>query len=121
MAKYKIWNGTDEIYTPVAHFTPEQWRKQWPWAGIPGVKVVISGGILNGAFCQEFETFKTQAIKSGVAITDDMTDDEVLAAIEAFEDTAPVVDDTPSPEERIAAALEYQTLASLPDDQTATF
>ncbi len=120
MAKYKIWNGTDDIYTPVAHFTPEQWREQWPWAKIPGVKVVIAGGKINGAFCQEFDTFKNQAIKSGVAITDDMTDDEVLAAIEAFENTVPVVDDTPSLEERAVAALECQTMLLLPDDETAT-
>lgn len=43
-----------------------------------------------------------------------MTDEEVLAAIEAFEDNPP--DPGPSVEERTAAALEFLAMSSLPDN-----
>ena len=46
---------------------------------------------------------------------DNMTDEEVLAAIESYENTPP--SNEPTAEERIAAALEYQTMASLPDEK----
>ena len=52
--------------------------------------------------------------KSGAAITDLMTEDEVLAAIEEFEDNPPGTNE-PGPEERIAAALEAQVLLSEPE------
>ena len=41
--------------------------------------------------------------------------EEVLAAIEAFEDNPP--DPGPSVEERTAAALEFLAMNSLPDEQ----
>ena len=37
-----------------------------------------------------------------------MTEDEAIAAIQEIINAEPVVDDTPTSEERIAAALEYQ-------------
>lgn len=45
-----------------------------------------------------------------------MTDEEVLAAMEAFEDNPPGAD-LPSVEERTAAALEFLAMNSLPDEQ----
>ena len=56
-----------------------------------------------------------RAKKSGVAITEAMTDAEVLAAIEDFEDNPP--DPGPTVEERTAAALEFLAMNSLPDEQ----
>ena len=43
-----------------------------------------------------------------------MTDEEILAAIEDFEDNPP--DPGPSVEERTAAALEFLAMNSLPDE-----
>ena len=48
------------------------------------------------------------------AITDGMTDKEVLAAIEDFEDNPPAPG--PSVEERTASALEFLAMNSLPDE-----
>lgn len=47
-----------------------------------------------------------------------LTEDEAIQAIEDIMNTPPVekeVDTTPSPEERIAAALEYQNLMAMED------
>ena len=55
-------------------------------------------------------------LRSIYQIDPSMSDNEALAAIEEIKNTPPEVDDTPSAEERIAAALEYQVMSSLPDE-----
>ena len=45
---------------------------------------------------------------------------EQLEAIEAFEDAMNAPSDEPTTDERIAAALEYQVMDSLPDEETGT-
>lgn len=133
MARYQIWNGTDTIITPGAPpgespiHTPEQWTAKYPWVGIPGAKMIITGGNgspINGGCALEFIETVTQYKNAGADIPDDwfelnkngtLTDEQILAAIEDFEDNPPVSDE-PSFEERIAAALEFQALNSLPDE-----
>ena len=44
-----------------------------------------------------------------------LSESEALAKIEEIINTEPEVDTTPSAEERIAAALEYQNLTSMED------
>lgn len=113
--RYQIWNKTDDIITPSgAQFTAMEWANKYPWAKIPGVKMVITAPPINGGVAMEFEAFKAAYTRQGVKITDMMTDDEVLAAIEEFEDNPP--DPGPSVEERTAAALEFLAMSSLPDD-----
>lgn len=114
--RYQIWNKTDEIYTPAGtKFTPEEWLAKYTWAAIPGVKMVITTGPINGGVAMEFENMKLIYSSRGAAITDDMTDEEVLAAIEDFEDNPPGADE-PSVEERTAAALEFLAMSNLPDE-----
>ena len=115
MPRYKIWDKQETIYTPSGEeFTPEQWLNRYKWAKRDGVKMVVSGELINGAFCGEFETMKHRAEKMGVTFTDDMTDEQVLAAIEDFELHPPGADQ-PSIEERTAAALEAQVLMAMPE------
>lgn len=112
MSRYKIWDKQENIYTPRGEMlTAAQWLERYAWANAPGAKMVISGGVINGGCALEFEAMKQQYARMGCTFTEGMTDAEVLAAIEAFED-APVEVGV-SAEERIAAALEYQNLASL--------
>lgn len=113
--RYQIWNGTDDIYTPSgAHFTAEEWRQRYAWVNRPGAKMVTSAGVINGADALEFESMKAAYIARGAAITEDMTDEEVLAALEAFDNTP--VEQGPTTEERTAAALEFLAMNSLPDE-----
>lgn len=106
MSRYAIWNKSDDIYTPVGEkLTAEQWLSRYAWAGIPGVKMVIGGGAINGTVAMEFEAMKAQYAGLGADYTGCTTDDEVLSVIEAFED-APPEPVAPSTEERTAAALE---------------
>ena len=158
MPRYQIWNGTDNLYTPV----PDQnGRGAWtpgdyitahaPWMNNPAAKAVITTGVINCAVFQEFEMTKdfilgricayleNQGQNGGDNIltvfpdlsnldidwTDNtasanalvwwagVLDTYVLALMEWLEDNPPVA--PPSAEERMAAALEFQNLMSLPD------
>lgn len=119
--RYQIWNKTDDIYTPGApdggtgHFSAGEWMQRYPWVTQPGAKMIITAGVINGGCAMEFEAAKAAYAARGAAITDNMTDDEVLAAIEAFEDNPPGADE-PTVEERTAAALEFLAMSSLPDE-----
>ncbi|MGI6029753.1 MAG: hypothetical protein ACOX81_10175 [Candidatus Heteroscillospira sp.] len=106
MPKYAIWNKQDAIYTPVGEvFTAEQWLDRYGWASHPLAKPVVAGGLVNGAFMGELSQMKEMYAKMGADFSACTTDEEILAVIEDYEDN-PVVDDTPSAEERTAAALE---------------
>lgn len=115
MPRYQIWNKTDDIYTPSgAHFTAAEWAGQYPWVNIPGAKMIITTGIINGGAAMEFTATVEHYKRMGAAVTDSMTDAEILATIEDFEDNPP--DPGPSVEERTAAALEFLAMNSLPDE-----
>lgn len=118
--KYKLWDKKESIYTPVGEIiSPEDWIARYPWANIPTAKMVISGGTINGGFCGELNDMKNMYQKMGATITDEMSDEEVLAAIENFEDNPPWANQ-PTIEERTAAALEAQVLLALPKDKTSS-
>lgn len=117
--RYQIWNKTDDIITPSgAQFTAIEWANRYPWTKLPEAKMIITAGFINGGCALEFESTKAQYKKMGAAITDAMTEDEVLAAIEEFEDNPPSSNE-PSVEERTAAALEFLAMNSLPDEEVS--
>ncbi len=119
MARYAIWNKTDPIFTlgrdaqtGKMSWTAEEYiSSHAPWAANPNIKVIIGGGAINGTVFMEFDATVEFYKKQGAAIMDGMTDGEILAAIEDFEDHPPVGE--PSAEERIASAMEFQNLMSL--------
>lgn len=116
MKRYQIWDKQSDIYTPSGQrFTAAEWKAKFPWADLPGAKMIITTGIINGGVAMEFEATKAAYARRGAPITDSMTDEEVLAAIEEFEDNPPGADQ-PSVEERTAAALEFLAMSSLPDE-----
>lgn len=116
MSKYIIWDKVSPVYTLSGRkYTPEEWIEQYAWADIPGVKMIISGGSINGAIAIEFSATKEYYKKQGCEFTDDMTDQEVLDKMEEFDNTPKTINTAPSIEERTAAALEFIAINSLPD------
>lgn len=114
MARYQIWNKTDKIYTPGGPvFTPEEWINLYQWIDSPTATPVIGGGTLNGSFIGELSEMKSMYEQSGADFSECQNNEDILAAIEAFEDKMNTPDPTPSAQERIAAALEYQNLLSM--------
>lgn len=119
LTKYQIWDKVSNVYTPSGNmYTAEEWINKYKWINIPGMVPVMSAGSINGAMIADLASMKKNAISQGCTFSDDMSDEQVLEAIEAFENqraadakaAAEEAANTPTTEERIAAALEYQNL-----------
>lgn len=118
MSRYKIWDKTSDIYTlgkdengKMRFVAQEYMEQKAAWAMNPNVKVIVGGGAINGTVFMEFDATVDFYKKQGANITDYMTDDEILNAIEYFEDNPPEADATA--DERIAAALEFSNLLNM--------
>lgn len=117
MNRYAIWNKQDPIITPIGEvLTAEQWIQRYPVAGLESIKVVCAAGEINGAFFGTLGQMVQMYEVQGCDFSGCATEQDKLAAIEAFEDAQNAPSTEPSTDERIAAALEYQVVASLPDE-----
>ena len=118
MKRYAIWNKKDRVLTPIGEaLTAEQWIDRYPLAGVETVKVVCAAGEINGAFFGTLGQMVQMYENMGCDFSACTTDEEKLEAIEAFEDAQNAPSNEVTAEERIAAALEYQVMASLPDEE----
>jgi hypothetical protein len=134
MKRYAIWNKTDPVITPVGVvLTAEQWIQRYPVAGVPTITVICAGGEINGGFFGTLGQMTDLYEKEGCVFTDDMTAEEKLAAIEAFEDEREATAKAQSEEKAaadamnaemnamslasIAAQLEFQNMMALPDEE----
>jgi hypothetical protein len=118
MKRYAIWNKKDPILTPIGEvLTAEQWIERYPIAGVPTVTVVCAAGEINGAFFGTLGQMTQMYEAQGADFSACETAEDKLAVIEAFEDYLNTPSDEPTTDERIAAALEYQVMASLPDEE----
>lgn len=114
MAKYAIWDKTSPVITPVGEvLTAEQWKERYPVAALDSVTILCAAGEVNGGFFGTLNQTVQVYSEMGCDFTDCVTEQEKLDAIEAFEAAQKAASSEPSAEERIAAALEYQNLASL--------
>ena len=107
MARYAIWNKKSPIITPIGEvLTPEKWIERYPVAGVDSITVVCAGGEINGAFFGTLGQMVEMYAAQGCDFSACTTNEEKLAAIEAFEDARNTPSNEPSAEERQAAALE---------------
>lgn len=87
MKRYAIWNRSDNVITPVGEvLTPEKWIERWPVAGVPTIVPVVAAGEINGAFFGTLGEMVRRAEAEGCDFSECTTDEEKLAAVEAFED-----------------------------------
>lgn len=118
MKRYAIWDKVSPIITPIGEvLSPEQWIARYPVAGISTIKVVCADGEINGAFFGTLGQMVKMYENQGADFSACVTDEDKLEVIEAFEDAMNAPSTEPTTEERIAAALEYQVMASLPDEE----
>ena len=117
MKRYAIWNKQDQVITPIGEIlTAEQWIERYPVAGLENITVVCGAGEINGSFFGTLGQMVKMYEDRGCDFSDTNTDEEKLQKIEDFEDSMNVQSNTPSVEERTAAALEFIALSSLPDE-----
>ena len=120
--RYAIWDKVSPIITPIGEvLSAEQWIQRYPVAGLNTITVVCAAGEINGAFFGTLGQMVQMYEAEGADFSACTTAEEKLEVIEAFEDekNKPRENDVPTAEERIAAALEYQVMASLPDEEDA--
>ena len=117
MKRYAIWDKLSPIITPIGEvLTADQWIQRYPVAGVPSITVVCGAGEINGSFFGTLGQMVQMYSAQGADFSACTTDEEKLEVIEAFEDAMNAPSTEPTTDERIAAALEYQVMASLPDD-----
>lgn len=117
LKRYAIWDKTSPIITPVGEvLTAEQWIARYPVAALQNITVVCSAGDINGGFFGVLSQMVQMYEAQGADFSEAETDIEKLEVIEAFEDERNTPSNEPTPEERIAAALEFQAMSSLPDE-----
>jgi len=119
-----LWDKTSDIWTPgkdengQAHFTAQEYiEKKAPWAANPNIQVVVSAGAINGAEFSTLNAYEEIAVKGGLEIPEGLTDEEKLELLEDWFDLNNMPSTTPSAEERIAAAMEYQNLLTMEDNE----
>ena len=114
--RYAIWDKQSLIITPIGEIlTAEKWMERYPVAGLDSITVVCAAGEINGAFFGTLGQMVQMYEAQGADFSTCETAEDKLAVIEAFEDEMNKPNMEPTSEERIAAALEYQVMASLPD------
>ena len=117
MSRYVIWDKESSVIVPTGKvFTAEQWKDMYPMARLENIDIVVSGGTINGSFCQEFTSFVDIYTREGCDFSECVLKQDFLDAIEAFEDARNTPDPNyVDPNERIAAALEAQVMMAMPD------
>lgn len=127
MKKYKLWDKKEKIYTlgrdaqtgKMVWEASEYIEQRAPWAAEPDVKVVVSQGAVNGMVFMGLESMKKTYESMGLEIPDGVTDEQTLQLIEDFEALNNMADITPTAQERIAAAMEYQNLLTMDEEENA--
>ena len=118
MKRYAIWDKQSPVIVPTGKiFTAAEWMEKYPVATIPSITVVCAAGEINGGFFGTLGQMVQMYSAQGADFSACHTAEDKLAVIEAFEDALNTPNDEATAEERIAAALEYQVMASLPDEE----
>lgn len=122
MKRYQIWDKQSPVITPSgAVFTAEEWKNKYPAAKLDSIVVVCSAGEINGGFYGTLGQMKQNYENQGVDFSAAHTNEEILQTIEDWEDqraeeakaAAEEAANTPSAEERLAAAVEFQNLMNM--------
>lgn len=117
LKRYAIWDKTSPVITPIGEvLTPAQWIERYPMAGLDSITVVCGAGEINGSFFGTLGQMVQMYEAEGADFSEATTDEEKLQVIEDFEDLRnnPPNTGESTPEERIAAALEYNNLLNTP-------
>jgi hypothetical protein len=116
--RYAIWDKVSPIITPIGEvLSAEKWIERYPVAGIQTITVVCAAGEINGGFFGTLGQMVQMYEAQGADFSGCTTPEEKLEVIEALEDVMNAPSEEATAEERIAAALEYQVMASLPDEE----
>ena len=137
MKRYEIWDKITPIITPIGEvLTPEEWFFRYPIAGLANVVVICAAGEINGGIFDTLGQLVMRYEAEGCDFSACLTNEDKLAAIEAFEDERFVKQQeaaaaaheaemnkamneelTATSLASIAASMEYQNMLTLPDEE----
>ena len=107
MKRYAIWDKTSPIITPIGEvLSADQWKSRYPVAALDSITVICAAGEINGGFFGTLGQMKQMYEAQGCDFSACTTNEEILQAIEDFEDVMNAPSTEPTAEERQAAALE---------------
>lgn len=116
--RYQIWDRQSEVITPIGEvLSPQEWMARYPASA--KIDYVIAAGTINGAFCTPLATMISTYEQMGADFSDCIDPNDYIDVIESFDDAKvkamQSMQNMPSDQERIAAALEFLAMNSLPD------
>lgn len=120
--RYAIWDKVSQVITPSGElFTAEQWMTRYPVARLNDIDILCAAGEINGAFFGTLGQLKTNCERQGATFDKTLEGQSLLNAIEKWLDqqeansqaAAEEAANTPSAEERLAAAVEFQNLMNM--------
>jgi len=110
MIRYEIFDGTKTYMFPNGELaTPEVIKQRFPAVTMFPHVLEINGNVIQAVM-------ELQATRHIMNIPDDLTDEEAIAEMTKRANQPPAPP-PPTPDERIAAAMEFQNLMSLPDKE----
>jgi len=91
--KYAIWDKQSDIYTQgpaykegKTHWTAQEFiENEMNWAAIPGIKVVVGGGLIQGGYFNEFEERKAFYRSQGATWDKNASDRDILDIFEIWD------------------------------------
>lgn len=87
MKRYAIWDKETPIITPIGEvLSAAEWIERYPVASVKTITVICAAGEINGGFFGTLGQMVQMCENEGCDFSSCITDEEKLAAIEAFED-----------------------------------
>ena len=114
MKRYSIWDKQSPILTPIGEvLSPEQWIERYPMAGLEHITVICAAGEINGGLFDTLGQMKMRYENAGCDFSACKTNEEILQAIEDFEDARAIEDAEAAMNAKMAEEMNTDSLASI--------
>lgn len=111
MLRLEKFDGTKTYIFPNGDIaTPAKIREQFPAVDTFPHVLEINGDVVQAVM-------SLSALRAMNDLDESLTENDAIAEIEAITNRKPEISDLPTPDERIASAMEYQNLLTLPDKE----
>lgn len=114
MKRYAIWDKKTPILTPIGEvLSPEEWIERYPMAGLEHITVICAAGEINGGLFDTLGQMKMRYENAGCDFSFCQTAEQVLQAIEDFEDERNAAEMEAAANARMTEEMNADSLASI--------
>ena len=112
--RFAIWNKKDDIITSAGKvYTADEWKDKYPAAKREDITILCSYGEVNGGFFGTLGQMVAQYETEGCDFSACKTDEDKLAAIEAFLDAREAAEREAAEEMQARENMQADSLASI--------